>query len=137
MVECWSLAKRAMFIDWLDEAKKVLGVTNRGDVATFIGLAANSVKKYTVMAVDNKHRPGVDKLKALGDILNRDYRVLLDEPDTAPLGVSQQVWHQADQDARSFAIAMFTEAVKLSPAQRKSALELIRSVREMGDTRKH
>ncbi|HLP31643.1 MAG TPA: hypothetical protein VK150_09795, partial [Geothrix sp.] len=124
MAETWT--KKDLFCQWLDEAMPILGVTSRMAVAPYIGLGPNSIKKYTAPS-NTTHKPGDAACKKLGDILGRDYRVLLDDPGVAPAGVSQEVWHGADPDLRAFAVAIFNEAKNLSPQQRKAILEFVRA----------
>jgi len=102
---------------------------SRVRVADAIGIAYNSLRKYT-NPNEQTHRPGESAMKKLGEMLGRDWRQLLDEPESAPDGISPTLWDAADQDAKVWANIMVHESVNLTAKQRKMILEMVREFRQ-------
>jgi hypothetical protein len=69
-------------------------------------------------------------MKKLGEILGRDWRLLLDDPDSAPEGISPALWEGADQDAKVWANLLVHEAPHLTVTQRKIILDLVKDFRK-------
>ena len=124
-----------LFRAWVSDAKAKMGATNNGDVAQVMGIAPTSLKKYLSNA--NPKRPGRTALKALGDFLSRDYRELMEDPQSgAPDGVDAGAWSAADEETRVFATTMFHLTKDFTPEQRQALLAMVKAGRAMGAKRK-
>ena len=115
----WS--KRGLFVDWVHEAKARLGGTN-ADVAELMDLAPQSLKKY--LSPNGTHKPGDDALRRLGDFLGYDYRMLLDDPGTAPPGIDPKYWEDADEDTKIFNKTMFSMSGTMTPEIRSVLIQM-------------
>ena len=124
--------KRALFCEWVEEAQSLLAdniPSSRKMVASAMGIAYNSLRKYC-NPNEQTHRPGETAMQRLGNLLGRDWRQLLDEPEAAPDGISPTLWEAADQDAKTWANIMVHESVHLTPKQRKMLLDMVREFRQ-------
>lgn len=121
--------KRALFRDWVADAKAKLTATSNAEVAPVMGLTPNSLNKY--LGKSPTHRPSGEALKLLGDFLGRDYRLLLDDPLVAPDGAPGAAWANATEDQRIFADLMLHLGRDLTPEERKPIIELAKTIRGM------
>ena len=96
------------------------------EVAGIMGLAPNSMKKYT-SAEWTGARPGWEALQGLGDYLGRDYRILFDGPDTPPAGIDPATWAAADETRKLFAITLFHKSESFLPEDFKAFSQMIES----------
>ena len=131
--------KRPLFLEWVEDAKAELvrrgGKGTKVEVAEVMGLAPNTMKKYT-STEETHQKPGVDALRLLGAFLGRDYRLLFDGPDMPPAGIDPKDWAEATEDRRSFAIRMFYQAAPLSKTQLDAIESMVKAGRELGRARR-
>lgn len=114
--EFWE--KRGLLREWVQELK-TRNEWTIAQVAKAMGLAPLSLKKY--LSKSATHKPGPDALRALGNLLGRDYRVLLDEPGVAPAGISEEVWSEASELDRVLASAMLEDLKLMTTKEEKEA----------------
>ena len=73
--------KHGLYLQWVEEVRQKLGLDRGRQVGPLIGLGVPSMEKTLI---PSGYRPGVNALKALGDLVGKDYRLLLDDPDIPP-----------------------------------------------------
>jgi hypothetical protein len=122
--------KRPWFLQWVEDARVLLkasgGKGTYAEVALIMGLAPNSMKKYTAEEWTGA-RPGPEALRKLGDFLGRDYRILIDGPDTPPVGIDPVAWAMASEARKLFAITMFHKSESFLPEHFKAFNQIIDS----------
>jgi transcriptional regulator with XRE-family HTH domain len=104
VAEFWN--QRELFRAWVGEAKAKLGATNNAVVAEYLGIASGSLYKY--LSNSATHKPSADVLKKLGDLIGRDYRLLLDTPAAKPDWLDGG-WSEIPERDRVIAQAMFAD----------------------------
>jgi phage repressor protein C with HTH and peptisase S24 domain len=72
---------RELFRQWVEDAKVKARVTTLQEVSIAIGAGRTTLVKYVQTNESQLHKPGIELLKKLGDFLERDYRLLLDQPE--------------------------------------------------------
>ena len=135
----WTWTKRPLFLQWIEDAKTQLrsggAKGTNAEVATVMGLSPNSLKKYMAKE-ETKFKPGQDALRRLGDYLGRDYRSLIEGPDTAPDGINPIAWVETDEETKMFNNTMFSMTAGMTREQRKTIIEMIKLGQAMGKTRR-
>ena len=104
-IDFWG--QRETFRAWVAEARYKLKINSNGAVAKHLGLAASSLYKY--LSPNMTHKPSTEVLKKLGDMIGRDYRLLLDAPGSMPEWQDSSAWQGATQRDRFMAAAMFAD----------------------------
>lgn len=137
MAKDWE--KRPVFLQWIEDAKVKLITEDRPgtkvEVALLMGMAPNSMKKYSGEKW-NGERPGPEKLKALGDYLGRDYRLLMDGSDAPLETIPQADWDAASVGRRHFAIQMFYLGEGLPDSELDALTTMVKAGRSIGRARK-
>lgn len=110
--------KRPLFKEWVAIAKAKLHATNNATVAPIMGYTPSTLNK--MLGKSTTHKPSPEALKLLGDFIDRDYRLLLDDPNLAPPGISKEAWADASNRDRVLASAML-EDLKAIPEEEKDA----------------
>jgi len=99
--------QREAFREWVALAKAKLNAPTNAAVSEYLGIAPTSLYKY--LSPNGTHKPGAEVLKKLGDLIGRDYRLLLDGPTTQPAWLDEDQWHGASEKDRMIASAMFAD----------------------------
>jgi transcriptional regulator with XRE-family HTH domain len=103
--EFWN--QRELFRAWVGEAKAKLGASSNAAVAEYLGIAPGSLYKY--LSSSATHKPSAEVLKKLGDLIGRDYRLLLDTPAAKPEWLDGGRWGEVAERDRMIAQAMFAD----------------------------
>lgn len=131
-VDCYP--KRPLFKVWVADAKQKLNARNNAEVAERVmKVQPTTLNKW--LGKSPTHKPSPEALKLLGDFLERDYRLLLDDPETAPLGVSPDQWASASERTRVLASAMFQDLLALPEEEQQLYYELWKKGQEIGRQR--
>jgi len=99
--------QREAFREWVAEARTKLDAPSNAAVSKYLGIAPTSLYKY--LSPNETHKPGADVLKKLGDLIGRDYRLLLDSPAAQPAWLGDEQWQGATERDRMIASAMFAD----------------------------
>lgn len=136
--------QREKFREWVAEARDMLGVSNNAVVADYLGIVPASLYKY--LSRSATHKPSNEVMKRLGDMIGRDYRLLLDGPEQRPDWAEEGEWSEASERDRLIARAMFQDltADQLTEAEKdeiyrayREAKERVLRLRQAFQSRKH
>jgi len=114
--------KRALFCEWVADTKAQMGVKSLGPVAEMMGLALSTLYKYQGESLT--HKPSDEAMRKLGDYLGRDYRLLMDDPGSAPPGIDPKAWDEADEDTKTFNNTMFSMSGTMTPEIREVLIKM-------------
>ena len=131
-VDCYP--KRPLFREWVADAKKKLSATNNADVAEKVmKVLPNTLNKW--LGKSQTHKPNPEALQLLGNFLERDYRLLLEDPGMAPPGIDPKKWSEASERTRVLASAMFQDLLSFPEDQQQVYYELWKKGQEIGRAR--
>lgn len=123
--------KHSIYLDWVEEVKSKLGLTETADVGPLIGLTPGSMHRYKFQSAA---RPGINALKALGDLVGKDYRLLLEDPDI-PTGFSEIEWQNLEKTKVDVLKALASELTPIPPEQQDLIASIfLRAIREAAET---
>jgi len=114
--------KRSLFCEWVADAKAQLGAKSLEPVAKVMGLSLSTLYKYQGESLT--HKPSDEALRKLGDYLGRDYRILMDDPESAPPGIDLRSWNEADEDTKIFNKTMFSMSSTMTPEVRSVLIQM-------------
>ena len=114
--------KRSLFCEWVADAKAQMGAKSLGPVAEIMGLSLSTLYKYQGESLT--HKPSDEAMRKLGDYLGRDYRVLMDDPGTAPPGIDTKAWDETDEDTKIFNKTMFSMSHGMTPEIRSVLIQM-------------
>ena len=119
---------------WIEEEGTAHGkLARRAQGAALLGIATGSLKQYC----NGWEIPGrivqAQIVKVFKHYGAKASDLVDNQEGDGPLGLEGSEWQGADEDARSFAALMFHEAKGLTAVQRKAILDLIKSVRILGN----
>lgn len=107
--DCWP--KRALFREWVAEARRKLNASTNAEVAPIMRITPNTLNKY--LAKSPTHRASNDALERLGDFLGKDYRGLLDGPE------GNYAWSTAPAEDREFAMSVLNTLAATSGEEKE------------------
>jgi len=114
--------KRPLFKEWVAVAKAKLGARSNAEVAPIMGYAPSTLNK--MLGKSPTHKPSDTALKLLGDFIGRDYRLLLDEPETAPEGISDELWAKLSKRKPIIAVSLLTDLETIPDGEVDNYLKL-------------
>ena len=117
--------KRVLFREWVAEARAKLGAKNNASVAPIMGYTPSSLNKF--LGKSPTHRPSSDKLKMLGDFIGRDYRLLIDDPESAPESISKSIWEESSESDRRLTIEILDVLKKIPEKEKHLYIQLIKN----------
>ena len=119
--------QRGIFRGWVEEAKQKLGAPSNAAVSERLGLTPSTLYKY--LSASATHKPSPEALKKLGDLIGRDYRLLMDGPEHGPGWLDGGEWSELSERDRFIARTMFQDltADQLTEAEKD---ELFRAYKE-------
>jgi len=125
----WS--KYDIYLQWVKEVMNNLDLATLQDVGPLIGLGIESMRK-TVSP--SGYRPGINALKALGDLVGKDYRLLLEDPAIPP-GFSEIEWQNLEKTKVDVLKALASELTPIPPEQQDLIASIfLRAIREAAET---
>jgi hypothetical protein len=122
--------QRDIFREWVAEAKAKLGAASNAAVAECLGIVPASLYKY--LSNSSTHKPGPDVLKKLGDLIGRDYRLLLSVPEQPPEWLEAGEWSDATERDKLIARAMYQDltADQLTEAEKDEIYRAYKEAKE-------
>ena len=121
---------------WIEEEGTAYGkLARRAQLAELLGVATGSLKQYC----NGWEIPGrivqAQIVKVFKHYGAKASDLVDDQVGDGSLGVEDNAWQEADEDARSFAALMFHEAKGLNSKQRKAILDIVRASKEITRTK--
>ena len=123
--------KHGLYLQWVEELRQKLGLDRGRQVGPLIGLGVPSMEKTLI---PSGYRPGVNALKALGDLVGKDYRLLLEDPAIPP-GFSEIEWQNLEKTKVDVLKALASELTPIPPEQQDLIASIfLRAIREAAET---
>ena len=123
--------KHGLYLQWVEEVKQKLGLDRDRHVGPLIGLGVPSMEKTLA---PSGYRPGLNALKALGDLVGKDYRLLLEDPAIPP-GFSEIEWQNLEKTKVDVLKALASELTPIPPEQQDLIASIfLRAIREAAET---